>query len=123
MSQSWPAAIFTLLLIGGLGRSLSFAPMGTLVFTNVPKPRLTAANVLSGNRATLMKALGMTVAAGPIQATMLVSGNTHTARWQLGCGFLVTVLVVITSLPMFLRLPAEAGAGISSSCPKRAERT
>jgi hypothetical protein len=70
-----------------------------------------------------MKAVGVTVAAGTIQATMLVSGSTHTERWQLACAFIATAAVVLASLPMFLRLSDEAGAGISAPSPKRAERT
>ncbi|AQH01872.1 MFS transporter [Burkholderia sp. KK1] len=125
MSQAWPAAaIFLLLLVGGLGRSLSFATMGALAFADVPKPRLAAATSFQGTAQQLMKAVGVTVAAGTIQATMLVSGSAHTERWQLACGFIVTAIVVLASLPMFARLSADAGEGISApSSAKRAERT
>jgi len=124
MSQAWPAvAIFLLLLLGGLGRSLSFATMGALAFADVPKPRLAAATSFQGTAQQLMKAVGVTVAAGTIQATMLVSGSAHTERWQLACGFIVTALVVLASLPMFARLSDDAGEGISARSAKRAERT
>jgi MFS family permease len=124
MSQAWPAvAIFLLLLLGGLGRSLSFATMGALAFADVPKARLAAATSFQGTAQQLMKAIGVTVAAGTIQATMLVSGNAHTERWQLACGFIVTALVVLASLPMFARLSNDAGEGISAPSAKRAERT
>ncbi|WP_250453893.1 DHA2 family efflux MFS transporter permease subunit [Caballeronia sp. ATUFL_M2_KS44] len=124
MSQAWPAgAIFLLLLIGGLGRSLSFATMGALAFADVPKARLAAATSFQGTAQQLMKAFGVTVAAGTIQATMLVSGNTQAERWQLACGFIATALLVLASLPMFARLSSDAGEGISASSAKRAERT
>jgi MFS family permease len=124
ITPAWPAAaIFALLLVGGLGRSLSFATMGALAFADVPKPRLAAATSFQGTAQQLMKALGVTVAAGTIQATMLASGSTHTERWQLACGFLVTALLVLASLPMFARLDVTAGAGISAPARKRAEHT
>ncbi|WP_284503394.1 MULTISPECIES: DHA2 family efflux MFS transporter permease subunit [unclassified Caballeronia] len=124
MSQAWPAAaIFVLLLVGGLGRSLSFATMGALAFADVPKPRLAAATSFQGTAQQLMKALGVTVAAGTIQATMLISGSVQTERWQLASAFLATAAVVLMSLPMFARLSDEAGAGISAPTAKRAERT
>ncbi len=110
MSQAWaPGAIFLLMLVGGLGRSLGFATMGALAFADVPKPRLAAATSFQGTAQQLMKAVGMTVAAGTIQACMIFCGSAHTERWQLACGFIVTALVVLASLPMFAR-----------GCPKRA---
>jgi EmrB/QacA subfamily drug resistance transporter len=116
MSQSWPAyAIFVLLLVGGLSRSLSFATMGALAFADVPKEQLAAATSFQGTAQQLMKAVGVTVAAGTIQVTMLVSPGDHAQRWQLASAFLVTALVVLVSFPMFARLQADAGAGISSS--------
>ena len=116
MSQNWPAgAIFLLLLVGGLSRSLSFATMGALAFADVPKTKLAAATSFQGTAQQLMKAVGVTVAAGTIQVTMIVAPGAHAERWQLASAFIVTALVVITSYPMFMRMPAEAGAGISAS--------
>jgi MFS family permease len=124
MSQAWPAAaIFVLLLLGGLGRSLSFATMGALAFADVPRAKLAAATSFQGTAQQLMKAVGVTVAAGTIQVTMLVSGSEHAERWQLACGFLVTAAIVLGSLPMFARLSPEAGTGISAPGRKAAGHT
>jgi EmrB/QacA subfamily drug resistance transporter len=121
MSQAWPAAaIFALLLLGGLSRSLSFATMGALAFADVPRARLAAATSFQGTAQQLMKAVGVTVAAGTIQLTMLVAGNARAERWQLACAFLATALVVLASLPMFTRLSEDAGAGISAAGRKQA---
>jgi EmrB/QacA subfamily drug resistance transporter len=116
MSQNWPAGgIFLLLLVGGLSRSLSFATMGALAFADVPKARLAAATSFQGTAQQLMKAVGVTVAAGTIQVTMIVAPGAHAERWQLASAFIVTALVVISSYPMFMRMPAEAGEGISAA--------
>ena len=54
MSQAWPAvAIFLLLLLGGLGRSLSFATMGALAFADVPKAAPRCRHLVPGHRAAV----------------------------------------------------------------------
>jgi hypothetical protein len=103
-----------LLLVGGLSRSLSFATMGALAFADVPKSQLAAATSFQGTAQQLMKAVGVTVAAGTIQLTMIVSPGAHAERWQLASAFIVTAMVVVASYPMFMRMPAQAGDGISS---------
>jgi EmrB/QacA subfamily drug resistance transporter len=116
MSKEWAASgIFLLLLVGGLSRSLSFATLGALAFADVPRTQLAAATSFQGTAQQLMKAVGVTVAAGTIQVTMLVSPGSHTERWQLACAFIVIAFVVLGSCPMFLRLPAQAGEGISAA--------
>jgi len=116
MSKEWAASgIFLLLLVGGLSRSLSFATLGALAFADVPRTQLAAATSFQGTAQQLMKAVGVTVAAGTIQVTMLVSPGSHTERWQLACAFVVIAFVVLGSCPMFLRLPAQAGEGISAA--------
>lgn len=115
MSRDWAAStIFLLLLLGGLSRSLSFATLGALAFADVPKPQLAAATSFQGTAQQLMKAVGVTVAAGTIQVTMLLSPGDHAQRWQLASAFVVIALLVLCSCPMFLRLPAGAGDGISA---------
>jgi hypothetical protein len=116
MSQSWPAAaIFMLLLFGGLSRSLGFATMGALAFADVPKSKLASATSFQGTAQQLMKAVGVTVAAGTIQVTLILSPGAHAQRWQLAAAFIVTAMVVLASYPMFARMPPEAGEGISAA--------
>jgi EmrB/QacA subfamily drug resistance transporter len=120
MSQAWSAsAIFLLLLLGGLSRSLSFATMGALAFADVPKSQLAAATSFQGTAQQLMKAVGVTVAAGTIQVTMILSPGTHAERWQLASAFIVTAMVVLASFPMFMRISPEAGEGISARGRRR----
>lgn len=115
MSREWAAsAIFMLLLLGGLSRSLSFATLGALAFADVPKTQLAAATSFQGTAQQLMKAVGVTVAAGTIQLTMLFVPGAHAQRWQLASAFVVIAFVVLASCPMFLHMPAGAGEGISA---------
>lgn len=119
LSPAWPAAaIFVLLLIGGLSRSLSFASMGALAFADVPQPRLSAATSFQGTAQQMMKAVGVAISAGSLQLTMLWGGRTHANRFDFACAFLAIAVVVLASLPMFASLSPEAGAGISGK-PER----
>ncbi len=113
-SPGWPlAAIFSVLLIGGLSRSLSFASMGALAFADVPPERLSAATSFQGTAQQSMKAVGVAIAAGSMQITMAWSGRGHASHRDFVWAFLATALVVLASWPMFAALPANAGAGIS----------
>jgi len=119
-SASWPISIiFIVLLIGGLSRSLSFASMGALAFADVPPDMLSGATSFQGTAQQLMKAVGVAIAAGSIQATMLLSGRLSATHFDFVCGFIVTALVVLASWPMFAALPSTAGAGISQAKMRR----
>ncbi|MGI4857004.1 MAG: MFS transporter [Janthinobacterium lividum] len=122
LSASWPqSAIFALLLLGGLSRSLGFASMGALAFADVPAAQLSAATSFQGTAQQLMKAVGVAVAAGSMQCVMWLTGHTHAQRLDFACAFVTVALMVAASWPMFARLSPEAGAGISKG--KRRERT
>lgn len=118
LSAAWSeAAIFALLLIGGLCRSLSFASMGALVFADVPPARLSAATSFQGTAQQMMKAVGVALAASSMHVTMALGGRTHASHADFAWAFFTIALVVLASWPMFLTLPADAGEGISG--PKR----
>ena len=116
LSPAWPdMAIFALLLAGGLSRSLSFASMGALAFADVPQERLSAATSFQGTAQQMMKAVGVAIAAGSMQLTMLAGGRVQATHVDFSCAFLVTAVVVLVSWPMFARLSADAGEGISGA--------
>ncbi|PLZ04507.1 MFS transporter [Burkholderia sp. WAC0059] len=116
ISPSWSdTAIFALLLVGGLSRSLCFASMGALAFADVPQEKLSAATSFQGTAQQLTKAVGVAIAAGSLQLTMLLSGRTHASHFDFSCAFFVMAVVVLASWPMFAALPADAGEGISDA--------
>ncbi|HTH62824.1 MAG TPA: MFS transporter [Paraburkholderia sp.] len=116
LSSAWPdIAIFALLLAGGLSRSLAFASMGALAFADVPQERLSAATSFQGTAQQMMKAVGVAIAAGSMQLTMRFGGRSHPAHADFSYAFLLTAAVVLASWPMFARLSADAGEGISGA--------
>ncbi|AOY98496.1 MFS transporter [Cupriavidus sp. USMAHM13] len=119
LSPAWPeTAVFALLLCGGLSRSLSFASMGALAFADVPPARLSAATSFQGTAQQMTKAVGVAIAAGSMQLTMLLSGRTHAEHFDFACAFLAIAVLVLASWPMFAALPADAGEGVSGA-PRR----
>ncbi|MDV2218750.1 MFS transporter, partial [Burkholderia pseudomallei] len=114
LSPAWPdAAVFALLLVGGLSRSLSFASLGALVFSDVPSERLSAATSFQGTAQQLMRAVGVAVAAGALHLAMLIGGRGQASRTDFACAFAAIALVVLASVPMFAALPADAGEGLA----------
>lgn len=112
LSAAWPdAAIFALLLVGGLSRSLSFASMGALVFSDVPSERLAAATSFQGTAQQLMRAVGVAVAASALHLAMLAGGRGRASQADFACAFVAIALVVLASVPMFAALPAARAKG------------
>jgi MFS family permease len=113
-TPAWPlAAIFALLALGGLFRSLQFTALNTLAFADVPTARLSAATSFSGTAQQLSPALGVVLATTALEASATFSGH-HTAQvHDFAVAFLVAAAVVAASMPFFARLAPEAGADVS----------
>ncbi|MES2185636.1 MAG: MFS transporter [Pseudomonadota bacterium] len=119
-TPAWPTtAIFAVLLFGGLSRSMAFATMGALAFADVPQARLSAATSLQGTVQQLTKAVGVAVAAGAMQATMLLQGHERANHWDFAGAFLVIAAIVLASAPMFASLEPGVGEGLALSKRKK----
>jgi EmrB/QacA subfamily drug resistance transporter len=114
-SPGWPlAAVFVVLVVGGLSRSLNFTAMNALAFADVPQARLSAATSFYGTAQQMPQAVGIAIAAGVLQVSVMLTGQEHFAA-----GFLVSAVILLSSLPGFLALPRDAGAGIAGAGLKR----
>jgi EmrB/QacA subfamily drug resistance transporter len=115
LTPAWSnAAIFGLLLFGGLSRSLVFATLGALAFADVPPARMSAATSLQGTAQQFNRAMGVAVAAASMQATMALGQREHALHADFAIAFLVLAAMVLTSVPLFARLDRRAGEGIAS---------
>jgi hypothetical protein len=116
LTPSWPtAAIFILLLLGGLSRSLAFATMGAMCFADVPQEQLSSATSFQGTTQQLTKAVGVAIAASSLQLTMYWSGRSHPGQSDFASAFLLIAVTVLISVPMFAALGSEVGAGLSAA--------
>ena len=113
-TPAWPLpAIFLLLALGGLFRSLQFTALNTLAFADVPQGRLSAATSFSGTVQQLCPALGVVLATTTLEVSGLIGGHPGITLGDFAAGFLVAGVVVAASAPLFFRLAPEAGAQVS----------
>ncbi|MFC3125602.1 MFS transporter [Pseudoroseomonas globiformis] len=111
----WPmAAIFTVLLISGLCRSLQFTAMNTLAYADVPQEKLSAATSLYSTAQQLPQALGVAVASAVLQISVALAGREGVALPDFTAGFLVAAALAMVAGPLAAGLPRDAGEGIVS---------
>lgn len=114
LTPTWPAvAIFMLLAAGGLARSLQFTALNTLAFADVPPERMSRATALYGTLQQLSPALGVVLATTTLEVSQALAGRDGLAVADFSTGYLVAAAVVLASVPLHARLPAEAGAEVS----------
>ncbi|WP_318987466.1 DHA2 family efflux MFS transporter permease subunit [Falsiroseomonas ponticola] len=113
-TPAWPmVAIFAVLALGGLSRSLQFTSMATLSFADVPQEKLAAATAMSGTIQQFSVALGVVLGSLSLEAGMWASGQATPQLWEFQLGFLIAGLVMLASFLGVARLPADAGARVS----------
>ncbi|MCK8783791.1 MFS transporter [Roseomonas sp. NAR14] len=109
---SWPAAaLFGVLLAAGLSRSLQFTALNTLCYADVPQNKLSAATSLYGTLQQLSLAAGVAVAAASLEVLTALAGRAEPVRADFAGAFLVAGLAVLLAVPLYARLPADAGEG------------
>jgi EmrB/QacA subfamily drug resistance transporter len=109
----WPmVAVFMVLLVGGLFRSLHFTTTNTLAYADVPNEKLSAATSFYSTAQQLSLALGVAVAAAVLQSSVALSGRASAEMPDFSLGFLVAALLMLLSAPLSIRLPADAGEGV-----------
>ena len=118
-SPAWPVmAIFLLLALGGLSRSLQFTALNTLAFADVPQPRLSAATSFFGTAQQLSPALGVVLATASLEASAALHGRHGLTTADFSWAFLVAAVVVAASAPFFTRLRQDAGGEVSGHAVK-----
>jgi MFS family permease len=119
-TADWPmVAIFVVLAVGGLTRSLQFTALNTLAFADVPGEKLSAATAFSGTIMQLGVALGVVVASLSLEAAVALAGRTTPALADFGAGYLVAGALILMAVPPALRLAQDIGANVSGHRPKR----
>ena len=113
-SPAWPlAAIFAVLAIGGLARSLQFTSLNTLSFADLPPERLAAGTAMSGTVQQLSVALGVVLASTTLELSRVLAGREEVALADFRAGFVVAGLCVLLAVPSALGLARDAGARVS----------
>jgi EmrB/QacA subfamily drug resistance transporter len=119
-TESTPVVvIFMLLLVGGFFRSLQYTSLNTLAFADILPRRMSAATSFSSMMQQLSN--GMGVALGAVLLHALLSwrgaapGMLSTSDLQLTLA--IAGLLAFAALPIFMRLPGDAGCDVSGHRP------
>lgn len=114
VTSAWPMpAIFILLALGGLARSLQFTSLNTLAFADVAPGRLAAATSFYGTAQQLSPALGVVLASAALEVSSALAGRHALAEADFSAAFVVAALAMTAALPWHARLPRDAGAAVS----------
>lgn len=108
------AVVVALLVVSGASRSLQFTALNTLAFADVPKPLMSAANILFSVAFQLAIGLGVALGAVALRASghLLGDGAVPSLATFHGAFGIVGVLTVVTALAG-LRMAGDAGASVS----------
>ena len=116
----WPmAAVFMVLMLGGLFRSLHFTALNTLAYADVPQEKLSAATSLYSTAQQLPLALGVAVASATLQVSVALGGREMAAMPDFSAGFLMGGFLTLLAAPLAASLPKDAGEGIVAAPGKR----
>ncbi len=114
LSPAWPlAAVFAVLALGGLFRSLQFSALNALAFADLPAERLSAGTSLFGTVQQLAPALGVVLATAALEASAALAGRPALGMGDFAAAFLAAGAVIAASAPLHARLAPDAGAAVS----------
>ncbi len=114
------AVMVAILLVGGLFRSLQFTSVNVICFADVPQARMSRATSLVAMGQQLLQSVGVAVGALALEAILGLKGETHLAAGDFPPAFLLAGLISASSVLLFLRMPADAGAEMASRRPAAA---
>jgi hypothetical protein len=111
------AAMVAILLIGGFFRSLQFTSVNVIAYADVDPARMSRATSLAAMGQQLSQSVGVAVGALALEAILSVRGETHLAAHDFPPAFLLVALISASSMLVFARMPADAGAEMASRRP------
>ena len=107
---TWPAAaIYLVLLVGGLFRSLQFTAYNTLAYGDVPRPRMSAATSLYTAGQQLAATIGVSVGALSLELARTFSNHVTPRNTDFSAAFVVVGLMTLAAAPVAFWMPITAG--------------
>jgi EmrB/QacA subfamily drug resistance transporter len=111
---AWPlAALYGVLLLGGVFRSLQFAAFNALAYADIPRARMSAATSLYSTLQQVSLTFGVSVGAAALEASMALAKHTTPHISDFSNGFLVVAAASLLSAPLALMMPRNAGTETS----------
>jgi EmrB/QacA subfamily drug resistance transporter len=110
----WPIlAIWGVLLVGGVFRSLQFTAYNTIAYADIPPSRMSQATSLYSTLQQLSLTMGVTLGAAALAVFGVVTGQSHPGLAAFSAAFLIVAAVMLPAAWLALRLPRAAGAEMS----------
>lgn len=114
LRPAWPlAAIYALLLLGGLFRSLQFTAYNTLAYADIPRPRMSAATSLYSTIQQLSLTFGVAVGAAMLEIGQAAGGHGTPTLGDFSGAFLAVAAASGLGLIFAARLAPDVGAEMS----------
>lgn len=111
---AWPLlAIDLVLVLGGVFRSLEFTALNTIAYADVPRGRMSQATSFYATFQQVTLTLGISLAAGALEAATALTGHGHPALVDYSWAFLIVSAIGLIAVPVCARLAAEAGEDVS----------
>ena len=110
----WPlAAFYTVLVLGGVMRSLQFTAFNAIAYADVPAARMSAATTLYAALQQVSLTVGIPISAGVLQLARAARGHAGPATQDFALAFLVIAGISALAGPACLLLPRGAGREMS----------
>jgi EmrB/QacA subfamily drug resistance transporter len=120
-SPAMPVAVMiAILLVGGFFRSLEFTGLNVIAFAEVDSARLSRATSLTAMGQQLSQTAGVAIGALALETILGARSETHLTAADFPLAFLVVAAISATSLVLFARMPADAGAEMANRKPATA---
>jgi EmrB/QacA subfamily drug resistance transporter len=120
-TPSTPVVLIAVALFcGGLVRSLQFTSVNTVVYADIPKPRMSSATSFSSTAERFSLGAGVSLSAIILHATTAPGAMAAPVDFQI-VFFVVAVLGIISTLSFF-RLTRDAGSELSGHTPDGGSR-
>jgi MFS family permease len=109
--------MIAVLLAGGFFRSLQFTSVNVIAFAEVESARMSRATSLVAVAQQLSQSVGVALGALVLETVLRFKGQTELGAEDFPPAFLLVGLVSASSILLFARLPADAGAEMADRKP------
>ncbi len=117
---AWPAAaIYAVLLVGGMFRSLQFTAYNTLAYGDVPRRKMSAATGFYTASQQLATTIGISLGALVLEAASGFAARPEPTPAAFSVAFVAVGLVMLASVPVAMTMARTAGDDIAGRAPPR----
>lgn len=110
----WPSLLITaILLFGGFFRSLQFTAFNALAYSDVPRPRMSAATAFYSTLQQVSLTLGVSAGAAALAVSMALGGHVTPMLPDFTAAFLAVAAVSMLAAPTCLLMPRGQGADVT----------